>query len=162
MDANQAAAAISLPALLRAARRPFGMTMRAELARAGHDDIPGNGLFVIGAIAKGGAPLAGIIGHLGVSKQAAGQLIDTLVVRGYLQRSVDPDDRRRLTIHLSERGRAAAAILRKVSEDLEAQLVRQVGAGAVATTRATLLALVGLTAADGAEPGPPPEGSASR
>ena len=45
--------------------------------------------------------------ELGVSKQAAGQLVDTLVLRGYLERSVDPEDRRRLTLTLTERGMAA-------------------------------------------------------
>ena len=50
------------------------------------------------------APLAEVIRQLGVSKQAAGQLVDSLVVRGYLDRTVDPDDRRRLIVTLTERG----------------------------------------------------------
>ena len=45
--------------------------------------------------------------QLGVSKQAASQLIDTLVLRGYLERRVDPEDRRRINIEATERGRAA-------------------------------------------------------
>jgi DNA-binding MarR family transcriptional regulator len=43
---------------------------------------------------------------LGVTRQAASQLIDTLVVRGYLVREVNPADRRRLNIELTERGGA--------------------------------------------------------
>ena len=46
------------------------------LAVAGCDDVPRNGSFVIGAIARGGSPLSGIIKELGVSKQAAGQLVE--------------------------------------------------------------------------------------
>ena len=47
-----------------------------------------------------------MIRGLGVTKQAASQLIDTLVLRGYLTRDVNPEDRRRMTVTLTERGRA--------------------------------------------------------
>ena len=100
---------VAFPALLRAARRTYGSAVRAALAEAGCDDMPRNGSYVVGAIDRTGAPLSQIITELGVSKQAAGQLVDTLVARGYLDRSPDPDDRRRLTITLTERGHAAAA-----------------------------------------------------
>jgi DNA-binding MarR family transcriptional regulator len=44
------------------------------------------------------------------------QVIDILVNRGYLSRSPDPDDRRRISLELTERGRQAIeAILRGVS-----------------------------------------------
>jgi DNA-binding MarR family transcriptional regulator len=112
------------------------------LARAGHEDIPANGLFVIGAIARGGVPMGDIIGLLGVSKQAAGQLVDAMVARGYLERTVDSQDRRRLVIALADRGRAAAKIIRAVGRQIEADLGRRVGAESIAHTRATLLALV--------------------
>jgi DNA-binding MarR family transcriptional regulator len=135
---------VSFPALLRAARGVYAAALRGALAEAGYGDIPGNGLFVIGAIARGGAPLGQIIGHLGVTKQAAGQLIDTMVLRGYLQRTVDAEDRRRLKISLSERGGAAAEIIRTVVERIEADLVGRLGHESVAQARKTLLALIGL------------------
>lgn len=138
----------SLPALLRAGRRVFGHAMRKGLMDAGHDDIPGNGLFVIGALARSPAPLSQIIAHLGVSKQAAGQLIDTLERRGYLQRSVDADDRRRLRVGLSARGRAAAQIIHATAERIEAELVQRVGSAAVVQARTTLLELIAIGAAD--------------
>lgn len=137
-DKNEA----SLPALLRAARGVYAAAIREALAEAAYDDIPGNGLFVIGAIARTNVPLSKLIDHLGVSKQAAGQLIDTLVSRGYLDRAVDAEDRRRLTISLSERGRDAARIVRAVVERIEADLIGRVGLESVATTRKTLLALI--------------------
>lgn len=135
---------ISLPALLRGARRVFGIAIREALAQAGYGDIPGNGLFVIGAVARAGAPLSEIIGHLGVSKQAAGQLIDTLVLRGYLERAVHAEDRRRLTIKLSERGRAAATVIRAVVDRIEADLVERAGAESVAHARKALQTLIEL------------------
>ncbi len=65
-----------LPALMRAARKTYGSAIRKALARADLDDIPKNGVFVISAISRSGAPLAEIINALGVSKQSAGQLVD--------------------------------------------------------------------------------------
>ena len=133
---------VSFPALLRTARRTYGSAVRAALAEAGCDDMPRNGSYVVGAIDRTGAPLSQIITELGVSKQAAGQLVDTLVARGYLERSPDPDDRRRLTITLTERGHAAAATVRAAVEQVDAALLDAVGAEYVAHTRATLGALI--------------------
>jgi len=130
-----------LPALLRAAWNTYISTVRRALAAAGCGDLPRNGPYVISAVSRGGAPLADIIASLAVSKQAAGQLVDALVLRGYLERSVDPQDRRRHRVSLSERGRAAAGVVRAAVERVDERLVREVGAECVAHTRATLLAL---------------------
>lgn len=133
---------VSFPALLRAARRAYGTVVIEALAEAGCDDMPRNGSYVIGAIARAGAPLSQIIDALGVSKQAAGQLVDTLVTRGYLTRAADPDDRRRLTITLTDRGLAAAEVIRTAVERVDASVLGRVGPEYVAHTRATLAALI--------------------
>jgi DNA-binding MarR family transcriptional regulator len=133
---------VSLPALLRAARTAYGSAIRRALAEVGCDDVPRNGIYVVGAIARTGAPLARIIDELGVSKQSAGQLVDTLVTRGYLDRSVDPEDRRRLTIRLTERGAAAGAVIRAAVDELDAELAGRVGPEYVAHTRVTLASLI--------------------
>lgn len=133
---------LPLPALLRAARRVYGSAIRTALDQTGCDDVPPNGPYVIGAIAGTGAPLSQIVGRLGVSKQVAGQLVDTLVTRGYLDREVDPADRRRLTISLTRRGNLAARAIRSAIEQVDARLVGQVGPVYVAHARATLEALL--------------------
>jgi DNA-binding MarR family transcriptional regulator len=138
MDADE----IALPALMRAARMSYGAAIRQAVAEIGCDDLPRNGAFVLGAIARGGAPLSAVIEGLGVSKQAGGALVDTLVIRGYLDRVVDPDDRRRVRVDLTARGDAAAAAIREAVEDVDAALVARVGAEYVAHTRATLIALL--------------------
>src|ERR1700748_1660176 len=99
---------IALPVLLRHGRTTYGSAMRKALDAAEYDDIPGNGLYVIGGLALGAGdvPLGQLVKELRVSKQSAGQLVDALVMRGYLERTVDPDDRRKLTVTLTERGRA--------------------------------------------------------
>jgi DNA-binding MarR family transcriptional regulator len=131
-----------LPALLRGARSVFGAAIRRQLADAGCDDLPPNGPYVLGAITRGGAPLRAVIQQMGVSKQTAGQLVDTLVVRGYLHREADPEDRRRLVVRLTERGERAGAVIRTAVEALEAQLSEMVGPERAAHTRQTLAALI--------------------
>ena len=141
---------IPLPALLRHARTAYGLAMRKALEEAGYDDIPKNGLYVLGGLALGAGeiPLASLIRDLRISKQAAGQLVDTLVNRGYLARNVDEQDRRRLVVILTDRGRAAAATQATGRERVDAQLLAKVGPECVAHTRAALAALTEMAGWD--------------
>src|ERR1700761_1467874 len=137
---------IVMPALLRGARTTYGEAMRKALAKADCEEVPPNGMYVIGGLAMGAgnAPLSVLVHQLKVSKQAAGQLVDTLVLRGYLKREVDEADRRRFTVALTERGWHAAAVQRTERERIDAELERRVGAAAMAQTRRTLGALIEL------------------
>jgi DNA-binding MarR family transcriptional regulator len=149
MDDDQAAwyDEVAMPALMRAARATYGAAIRVALEEVACEDVPRNGIFVIGAIARGGSPLSEIIRGLGVSKQAAGQLVDTLVVRGYLDRQPDPDDRRRMTVLLTERGQLAASASRTAIEQVDARAEARVGPQRMADARAVLGALVELGSA---------------
>jgi DNA-binding MarR family transcriptional regulator len=135
-----------MPALLRHARSAYGAAMRRALEDAGYPDLPKNGLYVIGGLALGAGdvPLAALIRDLRISKQAAGQLVDTLVGRGYLARTVDEQDRRRLIVTLTDRGRAAAATQAAARERLDAELLAKVGPHCVQQTRVALAALAGM------------------
>ena len=137
---------IALPALLRHARTTYGAAMRKALDEAGYDDIPGNGLYVIGGLALDlpEIPLSQLIQELRISKQAAGQLVDALVTRGYLERAVDKDDRRKLTITLTDRGRAAAETQKAAREKIDAELTAAVGEDDVSRTRRTLAVLIDI------------------
>ena len=133
---------VVLPALLRHARTTYGTVMRRALTEAGFDDIPANGLYVIGGLALDReVPMSALIQELRISKQAAGQLVDALVLRGYLDRAVDPEDRRRLTVTLTERGRAAAQVQAAAREGVDRELLDAVGADAVGSTRRALAVL---------------------
>ncbi|MBV9002316.1 MAG: MarR family transcriptional regulator, partial [Solirubrobacterales bacterium] len=99
---------VPTPALLRGARGAYGQAIRRELGDRGIDDMPPNGPFVIGGLGNQGQPLGALVRQLRVTKQAASELIDTLVVRGYISRTPDPDDRRRVNATLTDRGHEAA------------------------------------------------------
>jgi DNA-binding MarR family transcriptional regulator len=137
---------VAMPVLLRHGRTAYGAAMRQALAQAGYDDIPGNGLYVIGGLALGvpDIPLGQLIKELRISKQAAGQLVDTLVTRGYLERTMDKDDRRKLTITLTERGKAAAATQTAAREKVDAELLACVGQDDIDRTRRTLAVLCNM------------------
>lgn len=135
---------VAIPALLRHARATYGKAMRAALEEAGYDDIPGNGLYVIGGLAleDRDIPLRQLVKDLGITKQGAGQLVDTLVMRGYLSRAADETDRRQMVVALTERGRAAAAIQSAAREKIDAELMTRVGEPDIAAARRTLATLI--------------------
>lgn len=129
---------VPIPALLRAARGAYGHAIQARLTAAGFDDLPRNGPYVLGGMANRGGSAGDLVRQLGVSKQAAGQLIDVLVLRGYLERRPDPDDRRRMTIAVTDRGGAAAAAVRAGVEDVDGALASRLTASQLAGLRAGL------------------------
>jgi DNA-binding MarR family transcriptional regulator len=124
---------LAIPALLRAARGAYGVSVRRSLAAAGFEDLPANGPYVLGGMVNRGGSAGDLIRQLGISKQAASQLVDTLVLRGYLERAPDPADRRRMTLSATERGRAAAAAthagVAAIDEQLGAMLTAEQRAG---------------------------------
>ena len=131
----------NIPALLRGARGSYAHTIAAYLAEAGCDDLPQNGPFVLGGMAGHSASAVDMIRGLGVTRQAASQLIDTLVVRGYLSREVNPADRRRLNIELTDRGRAAAEAIGAAIGQVDEELAAVITPAELAGLRAGLIAL---------------------
>jgi DNA-binding MarR family transcriptional regulator len=128
---------VVIPAMLRAARGAYRHAIRARLADGGFDDMPRNGPYVLGGMANHRGSIGNLIRELDVSKQAASQLIDTLVVRGYLRRATDPEDRRRMTVELTDRGREAARAVRAGVVSVDERLTPEQIAG----LRAGLMAL---------------------
>src|ERR1700677_1277525 len=135
---------VVIPALLPAARGSHSQAINAKLEAAGFADLPGTGAFVLGGMGNHGGTAVDMIRGLGVTKQAASQLIDTLVLRGYLTREVNPDDRRRMAIELTERGRDAARAVRSGIRSVDAELSRMISPVELAGLRAGLLALANI------------------
>jgi DNA-binding MarR family transcriptional regulator len=135
------------PTLMRAARGAYARSIRAQLHSIGIDDLPRNGAFILAGIDTTGGPRQDLPFDLGVTKQAVSQVIDTLVHRGYLERSPDPDDRRRITLDLTERGQQVVdAVLRGV-EAVDHQLHQRVSPEQVDAMRSALLALADIKSA---------------
>ena len=89
-----------------------------------------------------GAPRQDLPAELGVTKQAVNLVIDTLVERGYLDRRAAPDDRRRVDLELTDRGREAAAAAWRGVEAVERQLEARVTRQQIDDMRTVLIALI--------------------
>jgi DNA-binding MarR family transcriptional regulator len=135
-----------IPALMLDARGSYGDAARRALAEAGFDDVPATGGFVL-VVLDGSwpepefTPQAEAVAGLRRSKQRSSQLIDTLVLRGYVERRNDPDDRRRMSVRLTERGHAAAAAIQTAVDGIDARLEARLSAEELRGLRAGLAAL---------------------
>jgi DNA-binding MarR family transcriptional regulator len=131
--------------LMREARDVYQDAVRRALEAAGCDDIPRNGAFVLAGLDHRSpepafSPQADVVASLGLSKQAASQLLDTLVLREYLERRNDPEDRRRMGVRLTVRGRTAAIAIQTAIDAIDATIAQLVTADELHGLRAGLAA----------------------
>jgi DNA-binding MarR family transcriptional regulator len=118
---------VSVPSLMREARDVYRDAVRRALEAVGCDDIPRNAVFVLAGLDHQGpdtgfSPQADVVASLGLSKQMASQLIDTLVLREYLERRNDPVDRRRMEVRLTTRGGNAATAIQNAVDAIDATI----------------------------------------
>jgi len=71
-----------------------------------------------------GASLSGLAEHIGLSLPTASKLVQTLLVRGYLRRKVDPRDRRRTALTPTAKGRRILTSARKATRAYLAEALR--------------------------------------
>ena len=136
------------PTLMRAARGVYAQAVRVQLQAIGVEDLPRNGAFVLTGIdnSDGSGPRRSLSRSLGVTKQAVSQLVETLVNLGYVERGPDPDDRRRVDLRLTDRGREVVDVVGRAVEHVDEQLCDRVSADNVQAMRAALLALAEIKA----------------
>ncbi|MGW5453987.1 MarR family winged helix-turn-helix transcriptional regulator [Nocardia sp. NPDC003979] len=131
-----------LPLLLLAAAAQVTDAVQAGVAAAGFPDVRPTHGFAFVRMAPDGATVGEIAEHLGVTKQAASQLVDELVTKGYVERNPHPRDARARLITLTDRGwactRAADAALGKLTENWSETL----GAGDLDQVRDVLARVV--------------------
>ncbi|MBJ7000307.1 winged helix-turn-helix transcriptional regulator [Streptomyces sp. CRPSP2-6A1] len=98
--------AMALSAALLAAAGDLTQRIHEGVVARGFADLrPAHG-FAFARLAPDGATVTELAAHLGVTKQAASQLVDEVVRRGYAERRPHPGDARARLIVLTERGRA--------------------------------------------------------
>jgi DNA-binding MarR family transcriptional regulator len=78
--------------------------IQAGVRARGFNDIrPAHG-FAFARLAAGGATVTDLAGHLGVTRQAAAQLVDELTAKGYVERRPHPGDARARLVTLTPKG----------------------------------------------------------
>ncbi|MFG2312484.1 MarR family winged helix-turn-helix transcriptional regulator [Streptomyces sp. NPDC048566] len=113
--------AMALSAALLAAAGELTRRIHEGVVARGFEDLrPAHG-FAFARLAPDGATVTDLAGHLGVTKQAASQLVEELVRKGYVRRLPHPDDARARLIVPTERGRACT----RAAEEAAADVVRE-------------------------------------
>jgi DNA-binding MarR family transcriptional regulator len=110
-----------LPALLAMTFRAVMDRIHDQLAADGFSDVrPAHGFAFHFLSHRAGATAVELGEHLGITKQAAVQLVDELEKRGYVERRPHPTDRRSRLVSLSPRGwqciERVVALTRKTEE----------------------------------------------
>jgi DNA-binding MarR family transcriptional regulator len=89
----------------------------AGVRARGFDDLrPAHG-FAFARLAPAGATITQLAEHLDVTRQAAAQLVDELIAKGYVQRSRHPDDARARLITLTGKGWACTRAAEAATAD---------------------------------------------
>jgi DNA-binding MarR family transcriptional regulator len=124
----------------------------ARLAGAGYSDLrPIHGM-TFQALRGSGATSSELAERLGVTKQAAGQIVDDLEARGYVRREPHPGGGRRKLVVLTPKAQEHLAIAGRTLHNLERQLGRRLGDPLLTELRTDLARLVRELAGDS----PPP------
>lgn len=140
---------LDLGIVLTLALGAFKDRLHAHLAEAGYSDLgPAYG-FVFRSLGERPLSLAGLAGQLGITPQGALKIVAEMIERDYVERGDDATDKRVRRLSLTSRGRAALREARQFHARAERELVDQLGARALKSTRTVLAALAASTAATG-------------
>jgi DNA-binding MarR family transcriptional regulator len=95
----------SIPELMRVARGTYKRAIDVQLSDGGFEDLPTTSGYLLGYLANDEDSIPERIEGLGIRKREFRQLVDTLVLRGYITRNVGPGQDE--SFAPTERGRAA-------------------------------------------------------
>jgi DNA-binding MarR family transcriptional regulator len=116
--------------------------LHERLAKMGFDDVrPVHG-FVFQLLSFGGTSGNEIAEHLGITKQAASQMIEYLEQRGYVTRQPHPQDARGKIVTLSERGWNCIRETEAILSDIERHWAEVLGDRRLEELRVDLRQLV--------------------
>jgi DNA-binding MarR family transcriptional regulator len=116
--------------------------LHRRLAAAGFDDLrPAHG-FAFSRLNPSGATASELAEHLGVTKQAAGQMIDFLEEHDYVKRESHPSDRRVKLITLAPRGRECVELAIATKNDIVDDWGRLAGSRQLAAAKDALSAIL--------------------
>lgn len=129
--------------LLVLAYQEFVSELRATLTEQGFHDQGRSDGYVLRALSATAMTVSELADRLEISKQGAGQIVDDMERRDYVERRPDPRDGRARLLYLSEHGRDALAAARRFHQRFERHMVKEHGAEAVASLRTLLTAMAG-------------------
>lgn len=130
--------AMALSAVLLAAAGELSQRIHEGVVARGFEGLrPAHG-FAFARLAPDGATVTDLAAHLGVTKQAASQLADEVVRKGYVERRPHPDDARARLLVLTERGWACTRAAEEAAAEAVRPWVELLGEGEVRALRERL------------------------
>ena len=132
---------LDLPVLLLSAARALVDGIDAGVRARGFDDLrPAHG-FAFARLAGDGATVGQLADHLDVTKQAASQMVEDLVGKGYVERRPHPDDARARLVVLTPKGWACTRAADEAATELLRPWAEALGPKRLAALRADLAPL---------------------
>lgn len=134
---------MELAILVLLASRLMTEEVHRRLAELGYEHLrPAHGFAFQLIDSRGGATGVELADHLGVTRQATGQMIDELERLGYVVRQADPTDARLRRVHLTDRGREVLALSAELWAAQERDWEQLIGAPEMAALRSGLGAFI--------------------
>ncbi|WP_217170848.1 MarR family winged helix-turn-helix transcriptional regulator [Streptomyces sp. AC512_CC834] len=131
--------AMALSAALLAAAGGLTQRIHEGVVARGFEGVrPVHG-FAFTRLAPHGATVTGLAAHLGMTKQAASQLVDDLVRKGYAERRPHPADARARLVVLTEAGWACTRAAEEAAAEAVGAWVDVLGEDGVRALRDGLL-----------------------
>ena len=121
------ATAVPLARLLAMAYRHLIDRLHERLVEHGYHDVRPAFGYVLLAARDAPVPGRDLAELLGVTKQAASQLVDAMALGGYVERRADPDDARARLVALTPRGRKFLGTVEAIYEELEDRWAQVIG-----------------------------------
>lgn len=133
--------------------------LHARLADRGWSGLrPAYGYVLVNARARP-TKVTDVARVLGVTKQAASQVVDAMAAEGFVRREADPGDARARVVVLTEEGHRLLAAVEEVYREQEREWAAVIGAEALSRMREDLTrALAGATELRAHWVGSPPSG----
>jgi DNA-binding MarR family transcriptional regulator len=128
--------------LLRRVTRRYGAAIRSALDEAGHGELPRPGFWAVNALEVRDRTSVELVDLMQITKQAVSQLVEALVGSGYVERHADPDDRRRVVLRLSDKGRDAASVIGAAAASVEQEMTHRLGKETLRELRGALQGFV--------------------
>jgi DNA-binding MarR family transcriptional regulator len=146
--------ASTTPTLLRTAYNVLSGAIYRAVTQAGAPGLrPAHGNAMEMLAIEDGLRLTDIADRAGMAPQSMGELIDDLVVKGYLRRQEDPADRRAKRIYLTAKGHGTVLASQQAVHQAEEQVQALLGARRYQQLRRDLVRIAQLE--------PPPETATS-
>ena len=139
---------IPVTGLWDAALQTFLARFRIELGDTQYSDVRPTHGCVFRFLRDDGMRLTRLAELAGITKQSAGEIVDDLAKRGYVERTADPADKRAKLICLTDRGREAQATGFALFAEIERKWIERYGAERWQAMRELLEEIVSAEAPD--------------